>query len=249
MCCRSFQLPLCLTLFFTSCYGGTQPVPDDRRTEAANQTGAQSAGREGLLPNDRELIEVVLLAGEGEGNVTAVEKIQSLPREPLIAALTRLRQGLAGDDGLRVKIAYLLCQFGHAYKANRAVLISAASEEGRYKGVDEEDMVVKLDVLIRRGDKGLLKYIFGKAGGADGALGEGITSVFERELADDAEGFVSALKAEQPRVRRDVYGLLEWMRPTEGVRRNLRAVTSSADPATVRVAKDLLAALKEKPGR
>ncbi len=147
MRCYSVLCFLCLILSFGNCSGGARPTSNYRQIPPSES----SPGR--LPLGDNDLIDLVRLAGEGEGNTTALHSIESMPRGPLVVALARIQQGLAEDDGLRVRIAYLFCLLDHDYASNRSVLTSAFSGKNHYKGVYEEDLLIKLGVLIRRGDK------------------------------------------------------------------------------------------------
>jgi hypothetical protein len=242
MHCCSVVWPLCLILSFGNCSGGAYPMSNSQ------QIPPSESSHGGLPLGDHDLINLVRLAGEGEGNTTALQKIQSLPRGALVAALTRIQQGLAEDDGLRVKLAYLFCLFDHEYASNRSVLMSAFSGERHYKGTNEEDILVKLGVLIRRGDKELLGDVFAKAGRADGALGEGLLSIFEQQISDDAEGFISVLKKEPPQTKQDVYSVLEWAQLSQNELDRLKLLANaSSDLEAAKVARDILMAQRPKP--
>ena len=234
-----------LAVFFHTCSGDTPRSPDSEGKDSPHQGATE--------PNlsDRELLKLVEVAAEGEGNTVALEKLQALPREDVIATLSRIRQSLKGDDPLRVKISFVFCYLNYEYPYNRSVIISAFTKTSRYKGFSADDAVVLIGTLIKRGDKELLNVVFKNVGEADTAPAEGILAIFVERIQTDPESFMLSLKEQSVQIRKDVYELLEGATIPEETLNRLRSslLTVSSNPQTARVSKELLKHLRTRAHR
>src|SRR5712691_5362949 len=63
-----------------------------------------------VVSSGGDLKKVINDASEGEGNETALRKLKDMPRAELHRELNRIRNGLARDDSLRVKVAFVSCK-------------------------------------------------------------------------------------------------------------------------------------------
>jgi len=75
-----------------------------------------------------------------------------------------------------------------------------------YEGFYADDAASMLSRLIEHGKKDLLKPLFESATWADGALAEGLSETFARELQNDREQFLKLLSSYPADTRKKVMG-------------------------------------------
>jgi hypothetical protein len=152
--------------------------------------------------SDAELLELVSIFSEdvGERGQDALNRLRSHPDLP--AALLRIRETLPPDSRVRPQIAFVLCNLGLDYEANKGVIESAFDAAPRYHGFYPDEAEAMLSRLMDKNDDAkILGTLFTATSRADGALSEGLSVTFSEKLRDKTRWFVSALKNEPKDVR------------------------------------------------
>jgi len=152
--------------------------------------------------SDAELLELVTIFSEdvGERGQEAWNRLRSHP--DLIAALRRIQEALPPDSRVRPRIAFVLCNLGHNYEANKRVIKSAFDATPPYRGFYPDEAEAMISRLIDKNDDAeLLRTLFTATPRADGALSEGLSVTFSEKLRDKTRWFVSTLKNEPEAIR------------------------------------------------
>lgn len=215
-----------------------------RNTNVVSTSNREPAA---LPVSDATLRSQVETFAEGEGNDASWQKLNARPREELINDLIHLRQSVAENDPMQVKIAFVLCYLDYDYAANKAIIISALSKSSPYEGLYGDDVVVLIGRLIRRGDASLLPVVFAATPWSDGALSEGLAVIIAEEAHNHPAVFLSQLKDEPVAVRNEVYVFIAYAMSDNNkrsLRQNLLATSPSSELKTV--TNELLAALTKK---
>ena len=199
--------------------------------------------------SDQELSRLVDNAAVAVGSPEFLEKLGSFPRDNLIARLTQIRDRLAPDDRLRPEIAFVFCYLKRDYVDNRSIVVSGLygpSPPERYKGFAHDDAIGMVGLLIKWGDKELLKTVFASASHADAAFAEGIQDVLDQEMWNDPENFLVSLKDQPPEVKERIYELIDWYDSPDNRKFMDYLKSASARPETAHISKELMKVLKAK---
>ena len=158
--------------------------------------------------NPSVLEEQIVAFAEGEGDDTILQDFKARPRDSLIASIKRIRDNAKPTDPIRVKIAFLFCRLGYSYPENRAIVIDGFTNPRRYEEFYADDAVGMMASLIREGDKDLLLVTFKASKGADGALSEGLSSIFLKNVRENPSTFLQQLSHMNVDIRKSVYELV-----------------------------------------
>ena len=198
--------------------------------------------------NDAALVKLIktFAEDEGEEGQKAFNQLHSLPRSELINALSRLRNSLPSTDGLQPQIAFVFCYLDEDYRTNAGFVVSTLSKNPKYDHYYADQAASLVARLVKRGDKSLLKDLFGAVQWADGALAEGLGVSFGDELTNATQAFVETLADQPVKVRMKVYDLIdktdslspEELKPVETTLRNINAQSKSHQ-----VAQEILASV------
>ena len=158
----------------------------------------------------QQLSEAVKTFAEDQGSPgqEALHKLQNYPKPELVRRLVELNASLSPKDKLRPQIAFVLCWMGQDYASNVKVIQSALSKTSKYEGFNADDAYSMLDRLIQQGHKDLRTSLFEIAPSADGALSEGLSETFSRELKQNPEEFLTQLSPRSAKEREQVYKLI-----------------------------------------
>jgi hypothetical protein len=218
------------------------PAGQTTADAARVQSAATPAPAGVAADSEAELVSRINAFAEGGGDETALRDFTSRPRVPLITSITRIRDGAEPDALIRVRVAFLFCRLGHSYPENRAVVLDAFRNPRKYEGFFEDEGVGMLAALIRGGDQDLLPVTFRAAKKSDGALSEGLSDLFVKNLRENPNAFLRELSRMNADTRRDVYRLIGYAARSPDGSAKLRALLSSIPPDAKEyaVAKEML---------
>ena len=145
---------------------------------------------------------------EGQPGFEAWRKLQAYPDSELIKELEALERAASASGKIRPQIAFVFCWIGQNCAKKVGVIEAALSKPSPYEGFYGDDAESMLSRLIERGNKDLLKPLFESATRSDGALAEGLTDTFRRELQKNPEQFLRLLSSHPPGTRKRVYSLI-----------------------------------------
>lgn len=120
-----------------------------------------------------------------------------------------MAKALPADDRNRVFIAFTLCRLNNDYLANRSIVLSALSENRRYRDLGGDWAVGLVGRLMMQGDEELLAPLFSASSWSDGAMSTDLIFFYSRALVADPEHFLQLLASQPKAIRRDVTVLLE----------------------------------------
>jgi len=197
------QIALLLILFTALCSVSCSP-----RTNEDYQLDAQMS----KTPESRaELLRKVQIfaASDDEEAAAAWQALQNQSRQKLLHELSGMAQTLSGDDKNRVFVAFTLCRLNYDYPANRAIVLSALSQNRLYKDLGGDWAADLVGRLMMQGDGELLSPLFSASSWSDGAMATNLISYYSRALAADPEHFLQLLASQPTAIRKDVMVLLE----------------------------------------
>ena len=179
-------------------------------TDRRPVTGQDNVARPRTNGMDPELTRLIKTFSEdvGENGRAAWQRLQSYPREDLINSLLKLRHDLPKDSPMQYSIAFVLCNVNYEYQANVRVIVSALTKVPHEQNYDADSAASMLGRLIHRGDKELLRVLFGAVPWSDGALAEGLSDAFSEELRSEPKEFLTRLKNEPKDTRSKIYTLI-----------------------------------------
>ncbi len=227
-------LPL---LFSSSCTGS-----ESNRALVSGQENMASPTTKTIDPELTRLIKT-FSEDVGENGQAAWRELQSRPRKDLIHSLSDMRANLPKDSAMQYSIAFVLCNLDHEYRTNVQVIVSALTNVPHNQNYYADLAAGMLGRLIHRGDKSLLRVLFGAAPWSDAALSEELSGTFSEELRDDPKSFLFELKDEPKESRSRVYTLIDSGSLTAQHLKKLRGQLASL-PRTApisEVARELLA--------
>ena len=176
-------------------------VPQQQSVPQENQLSVETT----------KIVESVKTFAEDQGpqGQEALRNLEGYPKPELLGALRNLDRSLPATDKLRPQIAFLFCWMNQDYEINVRTIEAALSKSSPYQGFYADDAETLLSRLIQHGKKDLLKPLFQSASWADGALSEGLSITFSRELKDDPEQFLNQLSPSPANIRENVYALIK----------------------------------------
>lgn len=174
----------------------------------SNLTNENISQREGVLSN-KQIIELLKTFSEDAGpeGQEAWRKLRADPE--LISKLETLEREASPTDKIRPQIAFVFYWLDRDCATKVGVIESALSKSSPYQGFYADDAESMLSRLVERGKKDLLKPLFESTTWADGALSEGLSETFTRELQKDPEQFLNQLSTYPPDTRKKVYRLVQ----------------------------------------
>lgn len=201
----------------------------------------------------REIRELLKTFSEDVGpkGEDAWRKLQASPDSQLINELEQLERNASASDRIRPQIAFVFCWIDRDCVTRVSVIEAALSKSSPYQGFYADDAESMLSRLIERGKKDLLKPLFESATWSDGALSEGLSDTFRRELQKDPEQFLSLLSPCAADTRQKVY----WLTTVDGFTDNeltvlrRRLSTISKTSRAYEAARELLQALSSQKSR
>jgi len=217
-------------------------------TEGSNHrpvTGQDNVASPRTKVMDPELTRLIKTFSEdvGGNGQAAWQRLESYPREDLINSLLNLRNDLPKDSPMRYSIAFVLCNLNYEYQPNVHVIVSALTKVPHEQNYDADSAESMLGRLIHRGDKELLRVLFGAVPWSDGALAEGLSDTFSEELRSEPKEFLTRLRNEPKDTRSKTYRLIASGSLTAKDLQNLRGQLAAL-PRTApifQVAQELLA--------
>jgi hypothetical protein len=226
-------------------------APPVRQTSAGAAPFQTTPTPDAAEDSDAGMERQINAFAEGEGNETILRDFKTRPQDSLIASIKRIRDHAEPTDPIRVKIAFLFCRLGYSYSENRAIVVEAFTNPRQYEGFYKDDGVGMLAALIREGDKDLLPVTFRAATRADGALAEGLSDIFIKNVREDPNAFLRQLSHMSAGVRRDVYKLVGYAILTDDDSDKVRALFSSVPLGSEEyaVAKEMLRFLDNEARR
>ena len=205
-------------------------------------TAQASPRTEGMDPELTRLIKT-FSEDVGENGQAAWQKLQSYPRKDLIDSLLRMRKNLPKDSPMQLSVAFVLCNLNYEYQNNVQIIVSALTNVPHNQNYYADIAAGMLGRLIHRGDKSLLRVLFGAVPWSDAALSEGLSDTFSEELRSDPKEFLIKLRDEPKQTRSRVYILIDSGPLTAVDIKNIRSQLASVpriDPIS-QVARELLA--------
>ena len=218
------------------------PIEQSDGTLTTRQENVTTPRTEGMDPELTKLIKT-FSEDVGENGQAAWQKLQSYPRKDLIDSLLRMRKNLPKDSPMQLSVAFVLCNLNYEYQNNVQIIVSALTNVPHNQNYYADIAAGMLGRLIHRGDKSLLRVLFGAVPWSDAALSEGLSDTFSEELRSDPKEFLIKLTHEPKRTRSRVYILIDSGPLTAVDIKNIRSQLASVpriDPIS-QVARELLA--------
>src|SRR5207253_10459443 len=100
------------------------------------------------------------------------------------------------DSRMQLSVAFVLCNLNYEYQTNVQIVVYALTKVPHNQNPHADIAGAMLGRLIHRGDKSLLRVLFGAAPWSDAALSEELSDTFSEELRSDPKEFLIKLRDE-----------------------------------------------------